>query len=69
MRMGLSPQEAAEDAVRRIALRTPAYVGALVAVDRCGRRGAAAFGWNFSYAFQDAASQGVQVEHVAPLTI
>lgn len=47
---GMSPREAAEDAVRRIAEREPTYVGALVvACSKTGEVGAAAHGWEFSY--------------------
>ncbi len=64
MRRGLSPQAAAEEAVRRIARRVPTYVGAVVAVSKDGRHGAAAHGWQFSYSVVSAASGG-RVETVA----
>lgn len=64
MRRGLSPQAAAEEAVRRIARRVPTYVGAVVAVSRDGRHGAAAHGWQFAYSVASAASGG-RVETVA----
>lgn len=64
MRRGLSPQAAAEEAVGRIARRVPGYVGAVVAVSRDGRHGAAAHGWQFMYSVVSPASGG-QVETVA----
>ncbi|KAL4431064.1 hypothetical protein ABPG75_006320 [Micractinium tetrahymenae] len=70
MRRGLSPQAAAEDAVRRIARRVPSYVGAVVAVSKDGRYGAAAHGWKFVFSVASAASSG-QVETIAvePLAV
>lgn len=67
MRRGLTPTEAAEDAIRRIARRVPGYVGAVLAVDRCGRLGAAAAGWDFTYSYRHAGSAGVKVVHVPGL--
>lgn len=69
MRRGLTPTEAAEDAVRRIARRFPSYVGAFVAVDREGRIGAAAYGWTFKYSYRDASLDDVMVVTVEPLTL
>lgn len=62
MRRGMKPQAAAEEAVLRIARRVPGYVGAVFAVDKHGNHGAACFGWQFTYAYQDAISDGVQVD-------
>jgi N4-(beta-N-acetylglucosaminyl)-L-asparaginase len=67
MRHGMKPQAAAEDAVRRIARRVPGYVGAVFAVNKAGYHGAACYGWQFQYAYQDAKSAGVQVVTVNPL--
>lgn len=67
MRRGLSPQAAVDDAVRRIIGKYPAYVGAVVAVDRIGRHGGACHGWNFNYAVRDGSSPGVQLFEVLPL--
>lgn len=69
MRRGFSPTEAAEDAVRRIARRYPSYVGALIAVDKEGRIGAAAHGWTFKYSYRDASLDDVMVVIVEPLTM
>lgn len=69
MRRGVRVKEAVEEAVTRIAKRVPGYVGALVAVDKQGNIGAACFGWNFTYAYRNPESRGVQVVEVAPLKI
>lgn len=70
MRQGLPPQQAAEEAVRRMAARRPGYVGAVVAASRDGRHGAAAFGWNFSYSVASPATGGrVELVHVPPLPL
>lgn len=57
MRRGHPPQQAAQDAVRRILKFYPDYIGAVIAVDASGRHAAAAAGWNFTYAFRDASMQ------------
>ena len=68
LRRGMAPRQAAEDAVRRIARRVPSYVGAVVAVSKDGRHGAAAHGWKFVYSVADQSSGGkvttVQVEPI-----
>ncbi|KAI7839426.1 hypothetical protein COHA_006827 [Chlorella ohadii] len=63
MRQGRSPQEAAEEAVQRMARRRPGYVGAVVAASRDGSHGAAAFGWSFAYSVVSPAT-GCRVQAV-----
>ncbi|KAL4859390.1 Protein strawberry notch 1 [Chlorella vulgaris] len=63
MRQGLSPTQAAEDAVRRIVRHVPDFVGALVAVSKDGRHGGAAHGWQFAYSVASGASGGVVETH------
>ena len=65
--MLVHPQIACERAIRRIVNIYPDYVGALVAVDRFGRHGAAAHGWNFSYAVRTSQMDQVKVVQVPPL--
>ena len=65
--MLVHPQIACERAIRRIVDIYPDYVGALVAVDRFGRHGAAAHGWNFSYAVQTSQMDQFEVVQVPPL--
>lgn len=67
MRHGLSPQAAAEAAVRRMVHKYPAYVGALLAVDRHGRHAAACHGWTFTYAVRSANMSAAQVYTVESL--
>ncbi len=68
MRRGLSPQEAAEDAMRRIARRADGFVGAVVAVSVDGRHGGAASGWEFRYSVAAEGGGGsVQTVVVPPL--
>lgn len=70
MRQGLSPREAAEEAVRRMARHRPGYVGAVVAAARDGRHGAAAYGWSFAYSVVSPATGAqVQVVQVPPLQL
>jgi N4-(beta-N-acetylglucosaminyl)-L-asparaginase len=58
MRQGMSPREAAEDAMRRIARRVPSFVGAVVAVSKDGRHAGACYGWNFTYSVASAETLG-----------
>ncbi len=70
MRQGLAPLAAAQDAVRRIARRVPSYVGAVVAVSKDGRIGAAAHGWTFVYSIASNTTGGVvQTVTVLPLDV
>lgn len=71
MRNGMSPKDAAERAVRRIAEREPErYVGAVIALDKNGRHGGAMYGFReFSYAWRSEDSGGVKVVDVAPLVL
>ena len=69
---GLSPEEAAEEAVREIAEREPGYVGALiVASSETGEVGAAAHGWEFSYTVARRGVKGGEpvVVEVKPLVV
>lgn len=69
MRRGLSPQAAAEDAVRRMVRKYPAYVGAVLAVDRHGRHAAACHGWTLTYAVRSAGMRAVQLFEVESLQL
>lgn len=70
MRQGLSPQEAAEEAMGRMARRRPGYVGAVVAASTDGRHGAAACGWTFAYSVVSPGTGGkVRVVQVPPLQL
>ena len=69
MRAGLSPVQAAEMVVLRIAQWYPNYVGALVAVNPQGQHGAAAHGWHFQYSVQGDLHRDVHVIDVEPLDV
>jgi len=49
MRNGMSPSNAAEEALRRIVKIHQKFEGALIAVDKTGQFGAACYGWTFKY--------------------
>ncbi|MGB1606208.1 MAG: N(4)-(beta-N-acetylglucosaminyl)-L-asparaginase, partial [Promethearchaeia archaeon] len=66
MREGLPPTLACEKALVPIALKFPAFKGALVCVSKDGRHGAAAHGWVFHYSFQDPSLAEPQVVEVTP---
>lgn len=71
MRGGMSPQEAADDAVRRIAKKSKNFSGAIVCVSNTGEHAAACQGFEaFSYSVQDSGSteKDVQVIKIQPLT-
>lgn len=69
MRRGMKPQDAVEDAIKRMARRVPGYVGAVFAVDKEGSHGGACHGWDFQYAFRDGRSEAVEVVEVKPLSL
>eukprot|EP01126_Amoeba_proteus_P053569 TRINITY_DN6530_c0_g1_i10.p1 TRINITY_DN6530_c0_g1~~TRINITY_DN6530_c0_g1_i10.p1 ORF type:complete len:235 (-),score=55.54 TRINITY_DN6530_c0_g1_i10:174-878(-) len=58
MRHGMSPTQAAEDALARIAPYFPHFKGALVTLNKKGEVGAAAHGWVFEYSYQDETTGG-----------
>jgi len=70
LRRGMRPQEAAEDAIRRILKKVgfhSGYTGAVVVVDTEGNFGSASFGWRFSYAYQNESTEGPVVVQVEPI--
>lgn len=69
MRMGFSPKAAAEAAVRRMVQKYPAYVGAVLAVDRDGRHAAACHGWTFTYAVRSVNMDTVRLYEVQSLRL
>lgn len=66
MRQGMKPEEAAKDAVSRIARKFPDFVGAVVAVDKNGSHAGACHGWTFQYSVQSPDMDDVQVFTVLP---
>lgn len=68
MRLGMSPVEAAEDAILRIRRRYPSFVGAVVALDKYGAHGGACHGWTFQYSVRTADMDDVHLYTVDPST-
>lgn len=66
MRQGMKPEEAAKDAISRIARKFPDFVGAVVAVDKNGSHAGACYGWTFQYSVQNPDMNDVQVFTVLP---
>lgn len=65
MRNGMGPNDAAADAIKRIAKYYPKFAGALVALDKYGNHGAACNGMdNFHYSVQDAYHNEPQIIEV-----
>ncbi|KAK7940974.1 uncharacterized protein PG986_013361 [Apiospora aurea] len=67
MRRGLTPGEAAEDAVRRMTRRYPGVATGLVVVNAKGEHAGAASGWTFTYAFRGGGMEETQVVTVPPI--
>ncbi|XP_065190416.1 N(4)-(Beta-N-acetylglucosaminyl)-L-asparaginase-like [Sycon ciliatum] len=53
MRHGMTPQAAAEDAIRRIMRKYPTFAGGIVAVNREGEYGAASHSFNLTYSVRN----------------
>ncbi|KAJ4258757.1 hypothetical protein NW762_007844 [Fusarium torreyae] len=67
MRNGLSPKEAAEDAVLRMVRKYPDLSSGIVVVDRYGTHGAAGSGWNFTYSYRGGKMKKTKVVTVPPV--
>ncbi len=67
MRQGVHPTAACEEAIGRIYRAYPDFVGALVAVNKRGQHGAAAYGWDFSYSVRMGDMAATQVVPVTPM--
>jgi N4-(beta-N-acetylglucosaminyl)-L-asparaginase len=67
MRRGLTPQEAADDAVARMVKKYPHARTGVVVVDKGGQHAGAASGWNFSYSYRGSDMQRSKVVKVLPL--
>lgn len=72
MRSGMPPQEAADEAVRRVARKSKDFSGAVVCVNKSGEHAAACQGFEaFSYSVQDGGKTeaDVKVIRIQPLTL
>lgn len=67
MRQGMSPLEAAQDAIARIQRKFPAFIGAVFAVNKEGVHAGACYGWVFTYSVQDAKMANPEVFTVQPM--
>lgn len=67
LRLGLSPQAAAEDAVRRMVRKYPDVQSGIVVVNNKGEHGGAGSGWTFTYAYRGGAMNETIVVSVPPL--
>lgn len=61
MRHGMSPSDAANDAVRRIRRVYPDFKGGIVAVNKKGQFGGACNGWTFTYSVRNPSMNQVEV--------
>jgi N4-(beta-N-acetylglucosaminyl)-L-asparaginase len=68
MRRGMSPKEAAEDAVSRMIKKYPQAATGIVVVNNKGEHGGAASGWTFTYAYRGGTMDGTEVVTVPPLS-
>lgn len=68
MRRGMTPQEAADDAVGRMVRRYPQLSSGIVVVNAQGEYGGAASGWTFTYSVRGGVMNETQVVTVQPLS-
>ncbi|KAK4096196.1 hypothetical protein N658DRAFT_385598, partial [Parathielavia hyrcaniae] len=67
LRRGMTPTEAAEDAVRRMLTKYPGISSGVVVVNNKGEHGAAGSGWTFTYAFRGGRMNATEVVTIPPL--
>ncbi|KAK3998016.1 asparaginase-domain-containing protein [Cladorrhinum sp. PSN332] len=67
LRRGMSPKEAAEDAVRRMVRKYPNVSSGIVVINNKGEHGAAGSGWTFTYAFRGGSMRATEVVSVPPI--
>ncbi|KAI8965148.1 asparaginase-domain-containing protein [Daldinia sp. FL1419] len=68
LRQGMNPQQAAEDAVRRMLRKYPDVQSGIVVVNNRGDHGGAGSGWTFTYAYRGGAMNETAVVSVPPVT-
>ncbi|TEA17343.1 putative isoaspartyl peptidase/L-asparaginase 3 [Colletotrichum sidae] len=69
MRRGMSPQEAARDAVTRMVRKYPAVSSGIVVVNNKGEHGGAGSGWTFTYAYRGGKMNATEVVTVPPVCV
>jgi N4-(beta-N-acetylglucosaminyl)-L-asparaginase len=67
LRLGMTPTEAAQDAVRRMLRKYPKISSGIVVVNNKGEHGAAASGWTFTYAFRGGTMNTTEVVTIPSL--
>jgi len=67
LRHGMTPAQAAQDAIARILKKYTKFQGALVVTDMNGNYGAACHGWVFQYSVRNPSMDSVQVITVQPM--
>lgn len=68
LRRGMTPQEAAENAVERMLQKYPEAATGIVVVNNKGQHGGAGSNWNFTYSFRGGTMGTTQVVAVSPLS-
>ena len=68
MRLGMSPQAAAEDAIKRIAAVAPHFTGAVFALRADGKHAGACWNWVFQYTVRAEGDAKARVFTVQPLS-
>jgi len=68
LRNGMTPTEAAEDAVLRMTRKYPELSSGLVVVDKKGHHGGAASGWTFTYSFRGGMMEETEVVTIEPVS-
>ncbi|KAK3897439.1 nucleophile aminohydrolase, partial [Staphylotrichum tortipilum] len=69
LRRGMTPTEAAEDAVRRLLRRFPKISSGIVVVNNKGEHGGAGSGWTFTYAFRGGVMNATEIVSVPPTQV
>jgi N4-(beta-N-acetylglucosaminyl)-L-asparaginase len=68
MRQGMLPKQAAEDAIRRIIAKYPAFTGAIVVLTKAGDHAGACHNWVFKYSVRNPSMNQVEVFTVQPIS-
>lgn len=69
MRRGMTPEEAARDAVVRMVKKYPAVSAGIVVVNNKGEHAGAGSGWTFTYAYRGGTMNATQVVTVPPVVV
>lgn len=69
LRQGMTPTQAAEDAVRRMLRKYPDISSGIVVLNNKGEHGAAGSGWTFTYSYRGGSMDKTEVVTVPPLEV